>query len=368
MNYLLNRRRLMQASCSALVVGAVETINGCGLAQSTGGLRVLVGGGAYGKAQIEAYVKPFETETGIRVTPITDEAGLAQVELMVTTNSVTVDVLALGQGSAFVASKKGLLDQIDYSIYKQGELQGIVGFAKESFGVGQVIYSLVMVYNTQKFPANGPRPNSWAEFWDVKKFPGVRSLVSGEPGQSGPWEEALLADGVPANVLYPMDINRIFASLDRIKPHIRKWWTTGSEIGQIMRDGAADIMNSFDGRALTLIDQGSPLEINRNQAKLKWDYWVIPKGSPNAGNAQKFIEFATRADRQADFAQRIPYGPSNLDAYKLIPEKVGRRLSSYPDYLSSSIRSDMQWYGQVGPDGLSNVERLRERWNQWILQ
>lgn len=38
--------------------------------------------------------------------------------------------------------------------------------------------------------------------------------------------------GVPADRLYPMDIDRIFASLDKIKPHIRKWWGTGSEIQQ----------------------------------------------------------------------------------------------------------------------------------------
>ncbi|WP_338025346.1 extracellular solute-binding protein [Bradyrhizobium yuanmingense] len=230
-----------------------------------------------------------------------------------------------------------------------------------------LVYSYVMVYNTEKFSAQTQRPSSWAEFWDVNKFPGVRVLHSGQLGTEGPWEEALLADGVAPDALYPMDIDRIFASLNRIKPHVRKWWTVGSEIQQIMHDKVADVMNSYDGRAGLLIDQGAPLEINRNQSKLSWDYWAIPKGSPNVQNAQKFIEFATRAGRQAAFAQLIPYGPTNLKAYELMPEKVGRRLASHPDYMAKSIRVNMQWYGQTGPDGVSNAERLRERWNEWIL-
>lgn len=367
MGLLVNRRRFMQATSSAIAAGALSSVGGRASAQSSSELRALVYGGDTGKAVIEAFVKPFEAETGIKVTPITDQTSLAQIELMVKTNNVTIDVLATGQAQAFTAAEKGFLEKIDYSIFKKAELAGIVDFAKQPFGIASVIYAYVMVYNTEKFPANQSRPTSWAEFWDVKKFPGVRSLVSGQLGSEGPWEEALLADGVAPDALYPLDIDRVFTSLDKIKPHIRKWWSTGSEIQQMMRDKQADVVNCYDGRAGLLIEQGAPLEINRNQAKLNWDYWVIPKGSPNAQNAQKFIEFATRADRQAAFAQLIPYGPSNLNAYKLLPEERGRKLASHPDYITRSTPINMKWYGQIGSDGLSNAERLRQRWNEWIL-
>ncbi|TIV12702.1 MAG: extracellular solute-binding protein, partial [Mesorhizobium sp.] len=118
-----------------------------------------------GKANIKAYVEPFEAETGIRVNPITDDMSLAQLELMVTTNNVSVDVVTMGNGTASPAHKKGLLEQIDYSIYKKEELDGIVDFGKEPFGVAFVMYSVNMVYNTDKFPSGKPRPNTWAEFW-----------------------------------------------------------------------------------------------------------------------------------------------------------------------------------------------------------
>jgi putative spermidine/putrescine transport system substrate-binding protein len=165
-----------------------------------------------------------------------------------------------------------------------------------------------------------------------------------------------------------MDIDRIFASLDKIKPHIRKWWTSGSEIQQLMRSGSGDVMMSYDGRANSSIDQGSPLEINRNQAKMTWDYWVIPKGSPNAENAQKFIEFACRAENQANLAKHFPEGPVNRNAFKLLPEELARKLPTYPEYLAKSIPINGQWYSEVGPDGLTNAQQLIKRWNDWVLR
>lgn len=367
MSLLMNRRRVLQAGSSAILVGAMNSTVGGALAANTDELRVVVYGGDAGKAYIEAFVKPFEAETGIKVTPITDQITFAQLELMVNSKTVTVDVAPITQGSTIIGSEKGLLEPIDYSKFKKEELDGILEFVKHPFGVGQLIFSYVMVYNTDKYPADKPRPSTWAEFWDVKKFPGVRSVVSGRGGSEGPWEEALLADGVAPDKIYPMDIDRIFASLDKIKPHVRKWWTVGSEIQQIMTDKAADLMQSYSGRTGVVISRGAPMEMNRKQSKLQWDCWVIPKGSPNAEKAQKFIEFATRGERQAALARLWPEGPTNRNAFKLLPEELARKLPSHPDYLTTGVVMNGHWYSQKGADGKTNSDRLRERWNEWIL-
>ncbi|MER8804830.1 ABC transporter substrate-binding protein [Mesorhizobium sp. M0998] len=367
MKFLINRRGFLQTTSTALAVGALPSFAKKASAQSKE-LRILVYGGDAGKASIEAFTKPFEAETGIKVTAITQDFLPAQLELMVKSNNVTVDVTPLSQGAAIAAAAKGLLEDIDYSIYKKQELDGIVDFARQPFGVGSLVYGYVMVWNTKKFPADKPRPTNWAEFWDVKKFPGARLLVSGQWGDEGPWEEALFADGVAANSIYPMNIDRVLASLDKVKPSIRKWWSNGSEIQQLMRSGIGDVMMSYDGRAQLLIDKGEPIEINRNQAKITWDYWVIPKGSPNTESAQKFIEFATRADRQAAYAQLTNYGPTNLNAFKVIPDELARKLASHPDYLKISLAINGKWYGEVGSDGKTNGARLSERWGDWVLR
>lgn len=368
MNFLINRRRFIQATSTTIAAGALSSLAGRGSAASSDELRVLVNGGDLGKAHIEAIVKPFEAETGIKVSAISEDApSLTQLDLMARTKNVTIDVAPVPQDNLVEGVAKNLFEKIDYSIYRKEELDGIIQSCRQPFGVADICYAWVMVYNTDKYPADKSRPGSWAEFWSAEKFPGVRLLETGEFGIEGPWEEALLADGVPVDKIYPMDIDRVFTSLDKIKPYVRKWWNSGSEIQQLMRSQVGDLMQSFDGRAQILVDSGAPIEINRNQSKLTWTYWAIPTGSPNAQNAQRFIEFATRADRQAALAQLVPYGPSNINAYKHIPEEVARKLASHPDIIGMSISINSQWYSEVGSDGINNKERLRRRWNEWIL-
>ncbi|UCI31894.1 ABC transporter substrate-binding protein [Mesorhizobium sp. B4-1-4] len=365
MSITINRRRLIQAGTSVLALGAIASATRDAYAQ-TKELTVLINGGDLGKANIETHVKPFEAETGIKVNAITDQIDFAKLELMETTNSVSIDVACAGPSTILSGVKKGYLEKIDYSLFKREDHDAIVGFAKEDYAVGMYVFAYNMAYSSEKFPDSPPK--TWADFWNVEKFPGVRALQTGQTGEEGPWEEALLADGVSPDAIYPMDFDRIFKSLDKIKPHIRKWWGTGSEVQQLMQEKAVDLTNTYDGRATLLIDRGAPIILNRNQQKVSWESWVIPKGAPNLANAHKFIAFATRSDRQAALAKLIPYGPTNQNAFKLLPAEFGKKLASHPDYASTSIPIQSKWYSEIGSDGLSNIDRLAQRWNEWVLQ
>lgn len=70
--------------------------------------------------------------------------------------------------------------------------------ARREFGVALASYSTVLVQRLDDNPA-GKKISSWANFWDVKAFPGSRSL-RGRPEYS--LEFALLADGVAKDDLY----------------------------------------------------------------------------------------------------------------------------------------------------------------------
>ncbi|AYG76854.1 ABC transporter substrate-binding protein [Rhizobium sp. CCGE532] len=368
MSFLINRRRFIQATSSAIAIGALSSAIGRAQAKTAGELRITMSGGSWAEAIMKAYVKPFEDETGVKVTPIMQDIPGAQISLMVKTNNVAVDVHNVSAPGTLSLANGGYLEKIDYSNFDQQELGAVLDFCKNPFGFGSYVSSQTMVYNTNKFPSGKPRPTSWAEYWDVKSFPGARSLRSGTYGTVGPWEQALLADGVATDALYPMDIDRIFASLDKIKPHVRKWWTNGAEILQIMRDDVAEVVQAPDARAISLIDSGAPFEINRNQAMLGWDYWTIVKGSPNVEAAQKFIASTARPERQAAFAKLVAQSPSNSNAYKLIPENVARNLATHPDYKATSFPFNAQWYAETGSDGMTNIQRLINRWNEWVLR
>lgn len=340
---------------------------GTAMAQDKGTVRVHIGGGDWADANMKAYVEPFEKETGIKVVAVRDWTSVAKLKLMVENNNVEIDVGGMPWLDYLSAKNSGWLEEIDYKVFKPEELAGLSDRDRASHGTGYIYAAYIQAYNNQKHPA-GKRPTTWAEFWDVKKFPGQRTMRQGVYG-SGPWEEALLADGVPVDKLYPLDIDRVFKSLDKIKPYIAKWWKEGAEGQQVFADGIADMGQAFNGRVGNLQKQGMPIDIEWNQGKLQVDYYVVPKGAQNKENAMKYIAFATRADRQAAFSELIPYGPSNRNAFKFIKPETAKNLPTSPDNLKKMFVRDDNWYQQTNAaTGKTNLQTLIERWNKWILE
>ncbi|WP_349017761.1 hypothetical protein [Rhizobium sp. 32-5/1] len=43
-------------------------------------------------------------------------------------------------------------------------------------------------------------------------------------------------------------------------------------------------------------------------------------------------------------------------------------MPSHPKYLEKAILLNGAWYSEVGPDGLSNIQRLVQRWSDWVIQ
>ena len=67
---------------------------------------------------------------------------------------------------------------------------------RSDYSVAYEFYSSVLAYSQKKFAA-GAAPNSWADFWDVKKFPGKRAFRREPDGVL----EAALASGPPATIV-----------------------------------------------------------------------------------------------------------------------------------------------------------------------
>ena len=72
----------------------------------------------------------------------------------------------------------------------------------------------------------------------MEKFPGKRGLYKSNPVFT--LEFALIADGVDPKNVYDVlgsegGIDRAFAKLDEIKPHVI-WWETGAQAPQLLAD------------------------------------------------------------------------------------------------------------------------------------
>jgi putative spermidine/putrescine transport system substrate-binding protein len=174
-------------------------------------------------------------------------------------------------------------------------------------------------------------------------------------------EFALLADGVPKDKLYPIDLDRAFKSLDRVRPSIRKFWDTGALSAQMLADKEVVLGSIWNGRLQAIADKGAPVAIEWNEAALQVQFWGVMKGARNADNAQRFVDFACQPQIQAAHAGLIPYGPTNRQAFKHIKADAATRLPSSPEHKAKAFLHNARWWAD-------NRSTVSERWSQWLLQ
>jgi len=315
------------------------------------------GGGAMRDALRAAYYDPFEEATGIKV--INVDVDPARVRAMVESGNVEWDIFTSDPSYVMLYSEEGLLEPIDYSQFEQEDLDALIPEAKMDYGVGAYFYAWVMAYNTDEFSPESA-PKSWADFWDVENFPGPRSLHSGVGGPQAPLEIALLADGVAPDELYPLNVDRAFESLEKIKPEVVKWWALGAEGAQALADEEAVVGDIYNARATNLIKDGAPLAIEWNQGIMALDGWLIVKDAPHLDAAQQFVAFASGAERQAEFARNLPYGPVNTKAADFLDEETLANLPTSPENLPNMVIFDVAWW-------MENYDDVTARFQEFLL-
>src|SRR5208337_845817 len=159
-------------------------------AASGGKVIVRTGGGDYETAMRKAIFEPFKAETGIEV--VSFATNVAKLYAMVEAHDIQVDVADLGEFTTVSFEQRGALEKIDRAKFKRTNLADTGSV--EDYYVGENTYATVMGYNTGALPSR--HPANWAEFWDVKAFPGERMLED-MAAEFPNLEFALLADGVP---------------------------------------------------------------------------------------------------------------------------------------------------------------------------
>lgn len=350
-NNNLSRRSVLAGIAGAIAAPAVH-------AQANNGQVVVRGlGGAYQSAMEKAVYRPFTELTGIKV--ITQPATAAQVRAMVEAKRVQIDVVDLGAIGQKALQKADALEALDYGAFKLTNPSDIHSAVRHSHMVGNLYFATVMVYNTEVFSAAN-HPRSWTEFWDVAKFSGGRTLADQTSG-AAELEFALLAAGAEMDKLYPIDLDKAFASLDKIKPHVVKWWDTGAISAQLVERKEAVLGALWNGRAQDLIDKGAPLAIEWNQAKRQLQALSIVKGAPNAANALKFIDFALQPKIQAELTRHIAYGPTNAKAFEFVQPEDAAKQPSSPEHFKISFDQDQDWWSD-------NLAEVGKRWQAWALR
>lgn len=368
MKFKMTRRSALKAIAAAGGIAAGRSLfPASALAKDLRGkgtVAVFDGGGAWGEALRIAYFEPFEKETGIKVEPIPrTESGA--VKATIKAGAPRYDVMV--QSGAFSASfaQEGLLLPIDYSFFENSDIDAFDPVKPTQYSVPHIIYSLLVAYDGTKFGTNGPQ--TWADMWDVKKFAGPRSLAAGHYSASGgSFEAALLADGVEPSKLYPIDWDRAFKSLNRIRPNILKFWTSGAEGPQLLVDKQVAVTSSWNGRIAAANEQGAKIGYSWKQGVLQYDDWMILKGARNVENASKFIAFASRPQQQAKFAEHILYSPPNSKAFDYLKTERAKLLPTYPEFRGAQFVQNYAFWNATAKNGMVNNAYAVAEWEKWL--
>ena len=325
-----------------LVLASTTAIASLGTGVVAQELTVVSFGGAYQDAQSKALFQPAAKALGIKLKEET-YTGIADLRLKVKAGAVTWDVVASGSGSAARAGSEGILEKLDYKIIDVSSFRPGLW---QDYCVGGDVFSTVLAWNTKTYADKGPQ--SWADFWDVQKFPGKRSY---RKGVAGALEPALMADGVPPEKVYevlaaPGGIERAIKKIKELKPHVAVWWSSGAQHAQLMKDGEVDMITGWNGRFDVIAKDGAKVAYTFNQALLDYDCYAIAKGAPNKDLAMKFLAEISKPQYQAEFTKYITYGPTNTKAYDIgaIDATYAKQLPSHPENAAKQLPIDLDWY------------------------
>jgi putative spermidine/putrescine transport system substrate-binding protein len=301
-------------------------------------------GGTYQEAITKAWIDPFHEKTRIDVVQDTNPE-IAKIKGMVDTNTVSWDVVTGGGDALSRGKAEGLFEEITPEMVNQDH---VLAEARHPYGVPSEIFSTVIGFSTEQFPDSGPQPQTFADFWDVAKFPGKRAMPD---SPSEVLEIALLADGVPADQVYavldtPEGVKRAFDKIAEIKPHVSVWWSSGAQPVQALGSGEVTMAIGWNGRFQGGIDEKLPIKMTWGQSVAQVGYFMIVKNAPNKDAAVKFLNYVVSPEAQAEFSKYVAYGPITESAMALIDDERKARLPSTPDRLKGALFLNTAWWGE----------------------
>ena len=196
-------------------------------------------------------------------------------------------------------------------------------------------------------------PPNWADFWDVARHPGRRSLRR-DPRTT--LEIALLADGVPSEMVYRTlntqdGLMRAFRKLDQLRPYI-VWWSTPEEAAQILKSGGALMGLAPTGEMLNTTAGDTKRFGICWQQRLQIRYgWGVPHSSASTAAALSFVSWLDQAQQQQAFSNAWPSLPSMKD---MAVDNNLRHLAA------PLVVDDIFW--------INHLNIIAEHFEQWALR
>ena len=317
----LNRRSLIQSAAAlsmplvlqGTVAWAQEKLAG------SGEVIAFSNGGSFTEGARKYVFDPFTKATNIKVIDVVADIAEPQVNAMVRAGKVDWDWIMVQSQNFPGMAAQGMFAPIDYTLWDPEALAGAPRAARRADSVVVGSSAQVLAYDSRAYPNANNAPKTWADFWNVKKFPGPRGLYGIDAKRNVVF--ALLADGMAPENIWPLTdekLDRAFKKLDEIKPHITKWWVGGGEAPQLLINREYVMTSAFNNRMIIAIRSGAPLKFGYDGAAMNQTWAAVLKDGPNPANAQKLVAFMNRAQIAAGWTLGTMFPGSNTLRSRLV--------------------------------------------------
>ncbi len=331
-------RRGLLAGLAAL--GVASALPGAAQAQAARELVMVNWGGIANQGFGNFYGKPFmDANPGVTVVQDSTGPSAGRIRSMVESRRVTWDLCDSSATTSHLLGGMNLLNPIDYNVVDRNNVIGPT-FALEH-GAAPYSFSNVLVYDSSKFQT---APTSWADFWDLQKFPGTRLL---RRDAAGALDVAQLSLGKSPENLYPLEIRACLARVREIRRSL-VFWTSGAESEQFIRTGEAVMGMLWHTRAKVLENESNGrFKFIWNQGILQPGIFVSPRGNPGGALAQRLLaSMLANAEAQVGLLQLLGNGPTNPRAAALVPEEFKKYNPTEPANARLQVPQDGRWWGQ----------------------
>ncbi len=299
----LSKRRLLISAGVATCLPVTAVLGLPRRARAAQRITVVSYGGSYGDFVRDEFNKPFTAETGIDVALATGP-DLAQVRAQVASKNIEWDVFDGAGPTILAGSAENLWEPLDERA--QSVPRMVVRPGRDRMPT--FMFTGGIAWSPKKTPSP---PREFAQLWDVRQFPGRRGF---RLRASETLEMALLADGVEPWRMYPLDVDRAFASLNRIKRDVGKWFDQTGHGVSLIQSGEVDFTYTYANRVRAAREGGIDIDFSFDQNINAINYYAVTRGSPRREAAMRYLQFVTRPDRQSAMARRMGFIPVSRDA------------------------------------------------------
>lgn len=309
-------------------------------------------GGTSEAGFLSAWGRPFTDRFGVPVVGVPIDYG--KYETQHASGNVEWDWF---DAEAFFPYKQpDFFKELDYDFLgvKESDLIEVPG-TYEGYNPKALSNYLTSFVTGYREEAEDAHPRNWEEFFDVKAVPGKRSVYNWPYGMV---EIALLADGVPREQLYPLDLDRAFRKYDTIRDHL-VFWNSAAEAQQQLVNRGADFVVTWNNRIGYLGQAGMPVKIEWQDNLRTYGAHTVPNNAKSERATLEWIKIGTTPQNQAELAHAAGFAPTLKEALPLVREEVQPWLSTSPEALEKSVGGmDEQWWGD-------NMDDVTTKWYEW---